>query len=43
MTQEMLPVNVFFYLIAAMMIGSAVRVVTTKNVVHSALWFVGVL
>jgi NADH-quinone oxidoreductase subunit J len=43
MTEEMLPVNVFFFVIAAMMVFSAIRVVTTKNVVHAALWLVGVL
>jgi NADH-quinone oxidoreductase subunit J len=43
MTQEMLPVNIFFFVIAAMMVFSAIRVVTTKNVVHAALWLVGVL
>jgi len=43
MTEDMLPVNIFFFVIAAMMIFSAVRVVTTKNVVHAALWLVGVL
>jgi NADH-quinone oxidoreductase subunit J len=35
--------NVAFYIIAALMVGSAIRVVTTKNVVHSALYLVGVL
>ena len=39
----MFPENVMFGLIALMMVVSAVRVVTTKNVVHSALWLVGVL
>lgn len=39
----MLPENIAFGIIAVMMIVSAVRVVTTKNVVHSALWLVGVL
>ena len=43
MTEEMLPVNIFFYAIALMMVFSAIRVVTTKNVVHAALWLVGVL
>ena len=43
MTEQMATVNVFFFLIAAMMIGAAIRVVTTKNVVHAALWLVGVL
>ena len=35
--------NVGFYLIAAMMLLGAFRVVTTSNVVHAALWLVVVL
>jgi NADH-quinone oxidoreductase subunit J len=35
--------NVFFYLFAAMIVWSAFRVVTTKNVVHAALYLVAVL
>ncbi len=35
--------NLFFYGIAAVIIFGAVRVVTTKNVVHAALWLVTVL
>jgi len=35
--------TVAFYIIAVIMVVSAVRVVTTKNVVHAALWLVGVL
>lgn len=35
--------NVGFYIIAAMMLIGAFRVVTTKNVVHAALWLVVVL
>lgn len=35
--------NVFFGLIAAVMVLSAVRCVTTRNVVHAALWLVLVL
>ena len=35
--------NVGFYIIAAMMLYGALRVVTTKNVVHAALWLVVVL
>jgi NADH-quinone oxidoreductase subunit J len=35
--------NVGFYIIAAVMIWGAIRVVTTKNVVHAALWLVTVL
>ena len=35
--------NIFFYLFAAMITWSAIRVVTTKNVVHAALYLVAVL
>lgn len=35
--------NVGFYIIAAGMIWGALRVVSTKNVVHAALWLVVVL
>jgi NADH-quinone oxidoreductase subunit J len=35
--------NVGFALIAVLMIGAALRVVTTSNVVHAALWLVVVL
>jgi NADH-quinone oxidoreductase subunit J len=35
--------NVGFYIIAAVMVWGALRVVTTKNVVHAALWLVLVL
>jgi NADH-quinone oxidoreductase subunit J len=35
--------NIFFYLIAAVIVFSAFRVVTTKNVVHAALYLVAVL
>ena len=35
--------NIFFGVIALMMVVAAVRVVTTKNVVHAALWLVLVL
>jgi NADH-quinone oxidoreductase subunit J len=35
--------NVAFYIIAAVMIVAALRVVTTKNVVHAALYLVAVL
>ncbi len=35
--------NVGFYIIAAMMLWGAIRVVTTQNVVHAALWLVVVL
>jgi len=32
--------NIAFYLIAAMMVFGAVKVVTVKNMVHAALWLV---
>ena len=35
--------NIAFYVIAAIMVVSAIRVVTTKNVLHAALWLVLVL
>lgn len=35
--------NVGFYIIAAIMLFAAFRVVTTRNVVHAALWLVVVL
>lgn len=35
--------NVFFYAIAALIVFSAIRVVTTHNVVHAALYLVAVL
>ena len=35
--------NIFFYLFAAVIVYSAIRVVTTRNVVHAALFLVGVL
>ncbi|MDY7101937.1 MAG: NADH-quinone oxidoreductase subunit J [Actinomycetota bacterium] len=35
--------NIFFGILAAVMIFSAFRVVTTKNIVHAALWLVLVL
>ena len=35
--------NVGFYIIAAMMLFAGFRVVSTKNVVHAALWLVVVL
>ncbi len=37
------PVNVVFYIVAAFMVFAAVRVVTTKNIVHAALWLIVVL
>jgi NADH-quinone oxidoreductase subunit J len=38
-----LPIDIAFTLLAVVMIGSALRVVTTKNVVHAALYLVVVL
>jgi NADH-quinone oxidoreductase subunit J len=38
-----IPTNVAFGIVAAAMIYSAIRVVTTKNVVHAALFLVAVL
>ena len=35
--------NIFFGIMAAVMIGSALKVFTTRNVVHAALWLVLVL
>jgi NADH-quinone oxidoreductase subunit J len=35
--------NIFFYVIAAGIVFSAIRVVTTQNVVHAALYLVAVL
>jgi NADH-quinone oxidoreductase subunit J len=35
--------NVGFYIIAAGMVWGALRIVTTKNVVHAALWLIVVL
>ena len=35
--------NIFFYLIAAAMVVSAIRVVTVRNVVHAAMYLVVVL
>ena len=42
-TSPTLPIDIAFYLIAAIMVVAAVRVVTTKNVVHAALYLVMVL
>ena len=39
----MIAQNIGFAIIAAVMIIAAVRVVTTSNVVHAALWLVVVL
>jgi NADH-quinone oxidoreductase subunit J len=35
--------NIFFYVFAAIIVWCALRVVTTRNVVHAALYLVGVL
>jgi NADH-quinone oxidoreductase subunit J len=37
------PANVVFAVLAVFMIAAAIRVVTTKNVVHAALWLIIVL
>lgn len=37
------PVNVVFGIVAVLMIAAAIRVVTTDNVVHAALWLIVVL
>jgi NADH-quinone oxidoreductase subunit J len=37
------PQNIAFYIIAVIMVVSAVKVVTVKNMVHAALWLVAVL
>jgi NADH-quinone oxidoreductase subunit J len=37
------PANIAFGIVAAMMIFCAIRVVTTPNIVHAALYLVGVL
>ncbi len=39
----MIAQNIGFWIIAVLMVVSALRVVTTNNVVHSALWLVVVL
>ncbi len=35
--------NIAFYIIAALIVVGAIRVVTTKNIMHAALWLVLVL
>jgi NADH-quinone oxidoreductase subunit J len=40
---ETLPEDLAFLVLAVMMVGAALRVVTTKNVVHAALYLVMVL
>ena len=42
-TPQYLPENIAFGIMAVIMTVSAIRVVTTKNVVHAALWLVIVL
>ena len=42
-TDMLIAQNVGFYIIAAIMVIGALRVVTTRNVVHAALWLVVVL
>jgi NADH-quinone oxidoreductase subunit J len=42
-SEATLPVDIAFTLLAVMMVGSASRVVTTKNIVHAALYLVMVL
>jgi NADH-quinone oxidoreductase subunit J len=42
-TTPTFPIDVAFGILAVIMIGSAVRVVTTRNVVHAALYLVVVL
>ena len=37
------PANVVFYIVAAFMVFAAIRVVTTDNIVHAALWLILVL
>lgn len=37
------PANVAFAILAVIMIAAAIRVVTTRNVVHAALWLIVVL
>ena len=37
------PANVVFAVMAVFMIAAAIRVVTTKNIVHAALWLIIVL
>lgn len=41
--ESLLAQNIFFYIIAATMVFAALRVVTTKNIVHAALYLVVVL
>lgn len=42
-SESTLPVDIAFVILAAVMIGAAIRVVTTRNVVHAALYLVMVL
>src|SRR3982750_1291799 len=43
MTESQLPQNIAFFALAAASIVAALRLVTTKNVVHAALYLVVVL
>jgi NADH-quinone oxidoreductase subunit J len=43
MFAAMVAQNIAFYVIAAVIVVSALRVVTTRNVVHAAMWLVLVL
>ena len=43
MTESQLPQNIAFFLLAAASVLAALRLVTTKNVVHAALYLVVVL
>jgi NADH-quinone oxidoreductase subunit J len=40
---ELVAQNVFFFLLAIVMVVSALRVVTTRDIVHAALWLILVL
>ena len=42
-SQATLPVDIAFTILAIMMVGAAIRVVTTKNIVHAAFYLVMVL
>ena len=42
-SEATLPVDIAFTILAIIMVGSAIRVVTTKNIVHAALYLVMVL
>lgn len=42
-SEATLPVDIAFTILAIIMVGAAIRVVTTKNIVHAALYLVMVL